>query len=307
MSVQAMTWVIDYSETEAVGDRLVMIALANYARADGSGAWPSIERLARDSRLSERAVYYSLSRLEAIGELRIQHGAGPHGVNIYDIVGMRRWPKGRLAEGGANIAGVQSETDYPAQIAPNPLEEPSYTVGLSNAHAQSSFVPTPEPPARKSRTKRVDEDKTLPPTKYKVGDDMWKWAQEAGWGATRADLQIAADTCFEWYTGKGQRQADWIATLKVWVRRNIKDGDDLKMARRHSGTGDTGGNNGRDRHGPGPVGGSPGQALSTERRYGYNGAGQPTNRATATGEAARHLAARQREREEAEQAGGDDI
>lgn len=51
-------------------DKLVLVSLAYRAGADGR-AWPSIARIVADTRLSERAVYYALRRLQDGGHLRV--------------------------------------------------------------------------------------------------------------------------------------------------------------------------------------------------------------------------------------------
>ena len=66
-------------------DLLVLLAIADYARDDGTGAWPSIERLAAKARLSERNIRYIVRRLAAFGELSITPKAGPYGANLYRV------------------------------------------------------------------------------------------------------------------------------------------------------------------------------------------------------------------------------
>ncbi len=93
MSVQALSWVLEHSKAQ-LGTRLVLLSIANHARQDGTGAWPSIETIARESRMSERAVRYAVRELEQSGELYTDIGNGPHGTNMYSLPMMD----------GANIA-----------------------------------------------------------------------------------------------------------------------------------------------------------------------------------------------------------
>jgi hypothetical protein len=58
-----MAWAIEQQEVKDPVTQLVLICLANYASADGTSAFPSIARLCRDTRLSERAVQYQLRKL----------------------------------------------------------------------------------------------------------------------------------------------------------------------------------------------------------------------------------------------------
>ncbi|MFZ1008364.1 MAG: helix-turn-helix domain-containing protein, partial [Candidatus Sulfotelmatobacter sp.] len=71
MSVQAMVWVIEFSESE-LGARLVLLSIANHAKADGTAAWPSVPTIAHEAKLSERAVRYNLRILERIGEIKTE-------------------------------------------------------------------------------------------------------------------------------------------------------------------------------------------------------------------------------------------
>jgi Helix-turn-helix domain len=48
-------------------EKLVLLALADHARDDGTGAYPSIDRLARKSSLSRRGVQKIMRRLEGAG------------------------------------------------------------------------------------------------------------------------------------------------------------------------------------------------------------------------------------------------
>lgn len=86
MSVQALSYVLERSEAR-LGDRLVMIAIANHADDHGSRAYPSVSTIAREARMSERQVRRSLRRLERTGELGTQEQGGRHGTNSYRIAG----------------------------------------------------------------------------------------------------------------------------------------------------------------------------------------------------------------------------
>ena len=68
-----------------------MIAIADEANAEGRNAWPSIERIARHSRLWVRNVKRLLPILEKSGELIIDAGVGrvllPRNAEwVYDFV-----------------------------------------------------------------------------------------------------------------------------------------------------------------------------------------------------------------------------
>lgn len=89
MSIQAITWVIEQSESR-LGPRHVLISIANHARPDGTGAWPSIATIAHEAKLSEREVQRSLRTLALLGELEVYDGLGPHGTHYFVLKKMLR-------------------------------------------------------------------------------------------------------------------------------------------------------------------------------------------------------------------------
>jgi hypothetical protein len=106
------------------------MSIANHAKADGTGSWPSVKTIAKEARLSEREVQYAAAELKKLGELTVQIGAGPKGVNMYSL------PKIGISSIGAKFApGAQDVvggcTDPPKVVhtgAPEPSKsEPSNT------------------------------------------------------------------------------------------------------------------------------------------------------------------------------------
>lgn len=75
MSVQASAWVIENSQHKG-SELLCLLMIANHAHADGTNAFPSIETLARECRMSARQIARILVRLEASGELKIERSGG---------------------------------------------------------------------------------------------------------------------------------------------------------------------------------------------------------------------------------------
>lgn len=87
MSVQAMSWVLDFSEATN-GSRLVLFSIANHCDKFGTDAWPKLETLAQEARLSVREVAYAIKTLTEIGELTVEKGAGKIGRNLYSLTKM---------------------------------------------------------------------------------------------------------------------------------------------------------------------------------------------------------------------------
>ena len=137
MSVQAMSWALGLP-TQVLKDssaRHVLLCLANYAGASGTGAFPSATTLAQDTGLSERTVRYKLDDLEksgliqkgnqAIAAVHIdRHDRRPV---VYDLQLSRGANPAPRTKRGADDAtgcnsqqnGVQPTTERGAATAPN--------------------------------------------------------------------------------------------------------------------------------------------------------------------------------------------
>lgn len=121
MSVQAISWVIDHSKHKG-NTFVVLLMIANHAKSDGTGAWPSVQTICKESRLSRRTVQRCVNRLSrrwkyGDPELVVRIGKGPYGSNLYDI------PSVRLTQGGRQVVtGGASDTDAggASQVTPNP-------------------------------------------------------------------------------------------------------------------------------------------------------------------------------------------
>lgn len=70
MSIQAVAWVLDFSESQGL-DRLVLISIANHFNVDEQVARPSIRLIAREARISTNTVMAAVRRLSEIGELEV--------------------------------------------------------------------------------------------------------------------------------------------------------------------------------------------------------------------------------------------
>lgn len=114
---------------------MVLLMIANHARSDGTGSWPSILTLARESRLSRRTVQRCISKLShmttskkdahrELPELIARIGKGPYGANLYDIPGVRlaRGERQFDAGGRQSVTGGASSSDAggASRVTPNP-------------------------------------------------------------------------------------------------------------------------------------------------------------------------------------------
>lgn len=70
------------------GPRHVLLSVANHADRLGRNAWPSITTIALEAHLSQREVQRAIPILEALGELRVERGAGQNGTHRYSLPAM---------------------------------------------------------------------------------------------------------------------------------------------------------------------------------------------------------------------------
>lgn len=112
VSIQAMAWVLAHSKAEA-SHRLVLLAIANHADAQGAVAWPKVDLLAAEAHVSRRTVFRALEALVALGELEILSGKGRGSVNVYRLRGCATDGTGGVppvAQGCAN-GGTQNHKE----------------------------------------------------------------------------------------------------------------------------------------------------------------------------------------------------
>jgi hypothetical protein len=119
MSVHVVSWVFKHSEA-TLGDRLVLLVLADHAKADGTGAWPSVATIAEQARMTERNARYCLRRLEQAGAIR-RSGISYGKTFVYDVLmGEEAAPEDFAPAEGTG----QTAPEKVSQIAPKPSKEP---------------------------------------------------------------------------------------------------------------------------------------------------------------------------------------
>lgn len=77
-----MSWVLEHSLATGHA-RLVLIAIANHADAEGTQAWPAVNRLAQEAGCSRATVFRCIQGLKEIGELDWEPGGGRTRSNYY--------------------------------------------------------------------------------------------------------------------------------------------------------------------------------------------------------------------------------
>jgi hypothetical protein len=120
-----MAWVFANTTVTVPGERLVLLALANHADAEGRGAFPSKKTIGEETCIHPDHVRKVLRRLEGYGVIQ-PIGTSPYGTTVYRIV------MGEASEGEANRLGRQqhsqgeaTESKKVTPMPPKPSYEPS--------------------------------------------------------------------------------------------------------------------------------------------------------------------------------------
>lgn len=132
MSIKVQSYVWENSKADGSA-LLLLLAIADHAHDDGTGAWPSVAALARKCRQGERNTRYLLRKLEEMGELRTDIGGGPHGCNSFSIP----------LEGGQSLppANQRTEGGKPAYVGGQLVApEPSLTINKPSV-VRNSEIP----------------------------------------------------------------------------------------------------------------------------------------------------------------------
>jgi len=217
-----MTEVWEHSAAKG-SDLLLLLAIADHAHDNGTNAYPSIDSLAKKTRLSRRQVQYNIRNLVSLGELEVQDKQGPHGVNMYRIT--FNW--GAQSLHGATDSMVQSSTDQGATGCATPTQgsapKPSVIIN-EPSHKAKGKKPLPENgPVQQiiksycdavgieqpvSYTKAAGQAKTLARAGITAEDipHIVTWLRSQTWIKSGIDLGLIVSQAEKWRTANPRRQ-----------------------------------------------------------------------------------------------------
>jgi len=131
MSVEATTWVWKHSATRG-NNRLVLLAIADWADDDGGNAWPSVRKLAEKCLLSESTVHRIIRELSEAGQLEVERHQGGgvdlgphHRPNRYRVV--MTGGSGGMARDPLEAGTTACQIDTGSQIDTGPRLTPGVT------------------------------------------------------------------------------------------------------------------------------------------------------------------------------------
>jgi hypothetical protein len=144
VSIEAVSWALNFADVRDPGEALVLIGIANHAGRDGRGCWASQATLAHYARCSDRTVRRKLSALEARGVIvrgdqgLVDHIAAPVRPVVWDLF----WPgqNGRPVNSSGGAAG-----DGPDVAASGQSGHGSVLSGRSRLAGKPSTEPLTEP------------------------------------------------------------------------------------------------------------------------------------------------------------------
>lgn len=84
MSIQAVAWVLDHSQSRGLA-RLVLISLANHAHKDTAECYPAQRTIAAEAGISLGAVSVQIQTLIELGELSVIEAGGPRTATRYQL------------------------------------------------------------------------------------------------------------------------------------------------------------------------------------------------------------------------------
>jgi DNA-binding Lrp family transcriptional regulator len=193
MSIEALNWAFDLELTTP--QKMVTIMLANYANEDAK-AWPSLETLAKKTRLSRRSVIQQIAKLEEIGVVK-KVGNTQMGVNIYQLNIHTKFIENT------------SEPDSPPSERRAPLL-------VNDVHLPSERrSPNPSYNHHINLVSKKNLKCTLPEN-FTVTDSHRNFAKANGLPNPDKELEHFKDH----HLTNGSKFIDWNAAFRNWLRRS---------------------------------------------------------------------------------------
>lgn len=171
ISIQAISWVLEHSRSR-LGPRHVLISIANHADRLGNNAYPSLETIGLEARLTSRQVARALPLLVALGELEIFHAAGQKGrggtTNRYllPLMGKQESPK--------NLSPLPKREEGEKSPSRGDISGPEMSYEPSGTEKEPSKASPPTPPGADSSRRGDDQTSSLPPLPDWIPARAWQ-------------------------------------------------------------------------------------------------------------------------------------
>lgn len=246
MSCPHVVWALRQRGLSAP-ERVVLIYLADKARAPEMVCWPSIDTIAEATELAEKTVRRAVLRLADLRLIRIE--ARRRHTHHYHILRPRNGLDGDPMQPESGNGGHVDRSDLPAnasvdrsEIPPNEIERSDLPVNVTDQLPLERSESPPNPPNPKSWPVSVGpyppkkESTLMGNTGGRAGarrhptplPDAWQPSVAAcdlghSLGLSQADVAMAADRMRDWSIGDGKLKADWDATFRNWLRKDASE------------------------------------------------------------------------------------
>ncbi|MGH6654613.1 MAG: helix-turn-helix domain-containing protein, partial [Actinocrinis sp.] len=223
MSIKVMSWVWENSPASGSG-LLLLLAIADHADDDGT-AYPSIQKLAKKTRMSRSSVFRAMKPLIESRQLKIESRGTGRDTSEYQIImppsrGVNLTPQGSqddtpgVAE--RHPRGVNVDTPGVSLLTHRTVNEPSVvTTTTSSAPADAATGHRDEPPAPKIKPLARFDDfwKIYPLKKGKLA------AQKAFTKAVTggADPQAIIDGALEYAFECRMKEPKYVKYAQGWL------------------------------------------------------------------------------------------
>ena len=114
---------------------MTLLAIADWARDDGTRAYPTIKMLAQKTRLSERSIQRIIQHLEGENEVRIVRSTGRGRAHEYTVL----MGKGDILSPDRDDASLKGDTDGQERVTSVAIK--GDTGGVSTVNTQPSLQP----------------------------------------------------------------------------------------------------------------------------------------------------------------------
>ena len=217
MSWQATNWVIEHSRHKGSA-LLVMMCIANCANEDGSDAFPSGDRLARDTRLTRRQVLRIIDKLEQSGEIAVRRSAGRlpnhYAFPLMNSEEMSPLAKKRTPEATVTFQLVNGDiSDINGDIS-----TPNQDIAMSHDPSIERSTDPPEEPSPKRQRRKSEDKGARIPEPFMLTAKMKQWARDEG---ITINIDKATREFVDYWRGvPGQKgkKLDWEATWRNRMR-----------------------------------------------------------------------------------------
>ncbi len=170
----------------------MLTTVADAANADGKHAHPGVEGVMRGSLYSRRQAIMLLDELVQEGWLSIEEQGGGMGkATVYSLP--------RMAEANGAV------------VAPITVQSGAETVQFEGQTVQSGLHPNG---LHNDKAQRSAKRSSFP-EQFLLTAAMKEWAAE---NAPEVDLTFQTRQFADYWRGKGEKRADWIATWRMWIR-----------------------------------------------------------------------------------------